>query len=116
MTAVHSEQARLLATALNNIAVAYVVIGFVTPMTAASFGVPSAPALRVENAIFTLVWLGTGCALLLRCEACPPEPEAVNYDWIFVTFGIPAITLAIAYAAVRANERAAQRLDPPAGE
>ncbi|SEH29531.1 hypothetical protein SAMN02799636_00790 [Methylobacterium sp. 275MFSha3.1] len=40
----------------------------------------------------------------------------MNYDWIFVAFGIPAITLAIAYAAVRANERAARRLDPPAGE
>ena len=40
----------------------------------------------------------------------------MNYDWLFVTFGIPAITLAIAYAAVRANERAARHLDPPAGE
>jgi hypothetical protein len=40
----------------------------------------------------------------------------VNYDWLFITFGIPAITLIIASAAVRANERAARRLDPPAGE
>lgn len=40
----------------------------------------------------------------------------MNYDWLFGTFGIPAITLAIAYAAVRANERAARLLDPPAGE
>ncbi|WP_279594275.1 hypothetical protein [Methylobacterium sp. J-030] len=40
----------------------------------------------------------------------------MNYDWLFVTFGFPAITLAIAYTAVRANERAARRLDPPAGE
>jgi hypothetical protein len=40
----------------------------------------------------------------------------VNYDWFFVTFGIPAITLVMAYAAVRANECAVQRLGPPAGE
>lgn len=57
-----------------------------------------------------------GLRLTLRRKACPPEHEAVNYDWLFVTFGIPAITLVIAYAAVRANERAARRLDPPAGE
>ncbi|WP_091716122.1 hypothetical protein [Methylobacterium phyllostachyos] len=63
MSAVHNEQTKLLATALNNVAVAYVVIGFVTPMTAASFGVASAPAMRIENAVFTVVWLCTGCAL-----------------------------------------------------
>jgi hypothetical protein len=63
VTAVHNEQTKLLATALNNVAVAYVVIGFVTPMTAASFGVANAPALRFENAVFTLVLLCTGCAL-----------------------------------------------------
>ena len=63
MSLVHNEQTKLLATALNNVAVAYVVIGFVTPMTAASFGVASAPVMRLENAIFTVVWLCTGCAL-----------------------------------------------------
>lgn len=63
MSAVHNEQTKLLATALKNVAVAYVVIGFVTPMTAASFGVPNAPALRLEIAVFTLVWLCTGFAL-----------------------------------------------------
>ncbi|WP_279599455.1 hypothetical protein [Methylobacterium sp. E-065] len=40
----------------------------------------------------------------------------MNFGWLFVTFGIPAITLVIAYAAMRANERAARHLDPPAGE
>lgn len=39
----------------------------------------------------------------------------MNYVWLFVTFGIPALTLVFAYAAVRGNERAARRLDPPAG-
>ena len=40
----------------------------------------------------------------------------MNYDWLFITFGIPAITLAMAYAAVRANELSARRLDHPPGE
>ncbi|MGT2485199.1 hypothetical protein ACU4GA_02360 [Methylobacterium oryzae CBMB20] len=40
----------------------------------------------------------------------------MNYDWIFVTFGIPAITLAIAYAAVRANEARCAAPRSPAGE
>ncbi len=41
----------------------------------------------------------------------------MTFDWFFITFGIPAITLMIAYAAVLANERAARRLDHrPPGE
>lgn len=40
----------------------------------------------------------------------------MNTDWLFITFGIPAIAIAIAYAAMRANERAARRLDSPPGE
>jgi hypothetical protein len=63
VSAGHNEQTKLLATALNNVAVAYVVIGFVTPMTAAGFRVSNAPALRLKNAVFTLVWVCTSCAL-----------------------------------------------------
>jgi hypothetical protein len=38
-------------------------------------------------------------------------------NWLFFTFGIPAVTLIVAYAAVLANERAARRLDQaPPGE
>lgn len=37
-------------------------------------------------------------------------------DWLFITFGIPAIAIVIAYIAMRANERAARRLDRPPGE
>ncbi|MCJ2025481.1 hypothetical protein [Methylobacterium sp. J-067] len=65
MTAIHNEQTKLLATALNNVAVAYVVIGFVTPMTALSFGVASAPVARFETLSFSLVWLLTGVTLHL---------------------------------------------------
>ncbi|GJD36223.1 hypothetical protein [Methylobacterium aerolatum] len=35
----------------------------------------------------------------------------MTFDWFLVTFGIPAITLAIACAAVLANERDARRRD-----
>jgi hypothetical protein len=61
--AVHNEQTKLLATALNNIAVAFVVIGVVTPMTAVSFGIASAPAARVDTLSFSLVWFLTGVTL-----------------------------------------------------
>jgi hypothetical protein len=40
----------------------------------------------------------------------------MTFDQLFVIFGIPAITLVVAYAAVLANERAARRLDQHPGE
>ncbi len=70
MSAVHNEQTKLLATALNNIAVAFVVIGFVTPMTAASFGAATAPILQLDRAIFTVVGLCTGAALHCGARRC----------------------------------------------
>jgi ABC-type multidrug transport system permease subunit len=63
VSAVHNEQTKLLATALNNIAVAFVVIGFVTPITAMSFGVASAPSLRPTTAFFAAIWLSTGIGI-----------------------------------------------------
>ncbi len=63
MPAVHNEQTKLLATALNNVAVAYVVVGFVTPLTAMSFGVSSAPPLRTATATFAGIWLCTAIGL-----------------------------------------------------
>ncbi len=63
MSAVHNEQTKLLATALNNIAVAYVVVGFVTPVTAVSFGVSSAPPLKTATVSFAAIWLCTAIGL-----------------------------------------------------
>ncbi len=40
----------------------------------------------------------------------------MSADQIFVTFGIPAIVLAVAYAAVRANEWAVRRGQQHPGE
>ena len=63
MSAVHNEQTKLLATALNNVAVAYIVIGFVTPMTALSFGIATAPVLRPATVLFVLLWLCAGISI-----------------------------------------------------
>jgi hypothetical protein len=63
LPAVHNEQTKILATALNDIAVAYVVVGFVTPITAVSFGVTSAPPLRAATVFFATIWLCTAISL-----------------------------------------------------
>lgn len=59
----YNEQAKLLATGLNNIAVAFIVIGVVTPVTAMGFGLPSAPAVSVWTIAFSAVWFGAGAGL-----------------------------------------------------
>ena len=65
MSAVHNEQTKLLANAVSTVAVAFVVIGFVTPITTASFGVSGVQPLRSDTAAFTLVWLFTGIGIHL---------------------------------------------------
>ncbi|WP_457103810.1 hypothetical protein [Methylobacterium sp. P5_C11] len=55
MSVVQTEQTKLLATALNNIAVALVVIGVVTPITAISFEIPNAPPLKPGTALFAII-------------------------------------------------------------
>ena len=57
---VHNEQIKLLATGFNNVAVACIVIGVVTPISAMSFGVASAPPLSFRAGTFALVWLLAG--------------------------------------------------------
>ena len=64
MNAVHNEQTKRLATGLNTIAVAFIVIGVVVPITAMSFGVATATALRPATAFFAAVWLCAGIGLL----------------------------------------------------
>lgn len=60
---IRNEQTKLLATGLNNVAVAFVVIGGVTPVTAMSFGVASAPHLSIASATFAAIWIGAGAGL-----------------------------------------------------
>ncbi len=65
MRAAHNEQIKLLATAISNVGVAFVVIGFVTPITAASFNLSGIGPLRSDTAVFTLIWLFTGIGIHL---------------------------------------------------
>ncbi len=59
MSLVHNEQTKLTATALNNVAVAFVIAGFVGPMVAVSYS--SAAMARDEIAILvSIIWLFVG--------------------------------------------------------
>ena len=63
LSQVHNEQTKLLATGLNNVAVACIVIGVVTPISAMSFGVASAPPLSFRAGAFAVIWLMAGGCL-----------------------------------------------------
>ncbi|KQP50508.1 hypothetical protein ASG40_12015 [Methylobacterium sp. Leaf399] len=63
MNTTHNEQTKLLATGINNIAVAFIVIGVVTPVTAVSFGIAVAPAPSLATAFFAGVWFCAGAGL-----------------------------------------------------
>jgi len=56
---IHTEQTGLLATGLNTI----VVVGGVTPVTAISFAVASAPSRGLGPAALAVVWFGAGAGL-----------------------------------------------------
>ena len=62
-SAAFNEQTKLLATCLNNVAVAFIVIGVVTPITSVSFGIPNAPPLSFGTAAFALLWFCAGAGL-----------------------------------------------------
>ena len=61
--AAYNEQTKLLATCLNNVAVAFIVIGVITPITAVSFGIPNAPPLSFATAAFAILWFCAGVGL-----------------------------------------------------
>ena len=62
MSLVHNEQTKLTATALNNVAVAFVIAGFVGPMVAVGYG--SAAIARDGIAILvSIIWLFVGFIL-----------------------------------------------------
>lgn len=58
---VHNERVKLRATALNALAIASAVAGFVTPVVALSFGVATSTARDyVGTSVVALVWLVVG--------------------------------------------------------
>jgi hypothetical protein len=62
LSLVHNEQTKLTATALNNVAVAFVIAGFVGPMVAVGYG--SAAMARDGIAILvSIIWLFIGFIL-----------------------------------------------------
>jgi hypothetical protein len=62
LSLVHNEQTKLTATALNNVAVAFVIAGFVGPMVAVGYG--SAAIARDGIAILvSIIWLFVGFIL-----------------------------------------------------
>jgi ABC-type multidrug transport system permease subunit len=65
VSATFDEQTKLLATAINTVAVAFVILGVVTPLTAVSFGVASAPPPSPWTAFFAAIWLCAGASLHL---------------------------------------------------
>ncbi len=63
MTLVRNEQTKRFATALNNVAVALVVVGVVTPLTAISFEGPNAPPIKPGTILFAVIWPFAGLGL-----------------------------------------------------
>jgi hypothetical protein len=61
---VHNEQTKLTATALNNIAVAFVIAGFIGPLVAYGFGSTTLPP-TLPTAVISLSWFLTGLILHL---------------------------------------------------
>ena len=63
---IHNEQSKLSATAVNNVAVAFVVVGIVTPLVSFAQS-PTIPATAATFAI-SLAWLLTGAILHLAAR------------------------------------------------
>jgi hypothetical protein len=59
---IHNEQTKLTATALNNVAVAFVIAGFVGPMVAVGYGT-AALARDAVAIVVSIVWLLVGFIL-----------------------------------------------------
>ena len=57
MHAVHNARINLLATAINDLALAFTIAGFVAPLTGVSFWVE-------DVSLFALTWIGMECAQL----------------------------------------------------
>ena len=62
MSLIHNEQTKLTATALNNVAVAFVIAGFVGPVVAVGYGT-EAMARDAVAIIVSIVWLLVGFIL-----------------------------------------------------
>ena len=64
-----TEQTKLTATLLNNLALAFIVAGFVAPVVAFTQRAVSSPPLDGLTVLFSVVWLSVGVVLHLVARA-----------------------------------------------
>lgn len=65
MSPIENERTKLTATAINNLALAFAVAGFVAPLVGYSFGLASAPPVGFTTILVSLIWLIVAIALHL---------------------------------------------------
>ena len=63
MNLIENERTKLSATAINNLALAFAVAGFVAPLVASSFGSSSAPVASAVTVAVSVTWLVAAAAL-----------------------------------------------------
>lgn len=69
MSPIENERTKLTATAINNLALAFAVAGFVAPPVGYSFGLTSAPPVGFTTILFSLIWLTVAIALHILARA-----------------------------------------------
>ena len=69
MSVTHTEQTKLTATFLNNLALAFIVAGFVAPVVALTLRETTSPPLDQLAIPFSAVWLSVGLVLHLIARA-----------------------------------------------
>lgn len=63
MSPIENERTKLTATAINNLALAFAVAGFVAPLVGYSFGLSSAPPASAGTIVVSFVWLTAAIVL-----------------------------------------------------
>ena len=63
MSLVENEQTKLLAANLDRASSAFTIAGFVTPVVALSYQVPTTPPVTAWTVSFSLTWLAVGIGL-----------------------------------------------------
>jgi len=63
MSAIENEQTKLLAANIDRASSGFTIAGFVTPVVALSYQVPTTPPVTVWTVAFSLIWLAVGIGL-----------------------------------------------------
>jgi hypothetical protein len=104
---IHNERTKLSATALNGVAIASIVAGFITPLAALTFGV-SGPVGRgvLVTALASFAWLAVGLGLHFLARALG-RPQRMNSYLLLFAGPVLALAagLAIYFLATRPEPR-----------